>query len=80
MKATGVMRRVDDLGRIVLPKELRKVYGLDPGTPMEIFVSDDGTIVLRKYTPGCLLCGQMENLLRHPNGKHICKECVDKLE
>lgn len=80
MKATGVMRRVDVLGRIVLPKELRKMYGLDPGTPMEIFVLDDGTIVLRKYTPGCLLCGQMENLLRHPSGKSICKECVDKLE
>ena len=48
MKATGVIRRIDDLGRIVLPKELRRIYGINDGTPMEIFTTPDG-IILRKY-------------------------------
>lgn len=51
MKATGIVRKVDELGRIVIPKELRKVYGMPEGTPIEIF-TDDGTIVLRKYESG----------------------------
>lgn len=48
MKATGIIRRVDDLGRIVLPKEVRRKVGITEGTPMEIFTDSDG-IVLKKY-------------------------------
>lgn len=50
MNATGIIRRVDDLGRIVLPKEVRRKVGISEGTPMEIFTSDEG-IVLKKYYP-----------------------------
>ncbi|WP_164914424.1 AbrB/MazE/SpoVT family DNA-binding domain-containing protein [Aminipila luticellarii] len=49
MKATGIVRRVDDLGRVVLPKELRRVLGIKEGDPLEIFVDNAGEIILKKY-------------------------------
>jgi stage V sporulation protein T len=52
MKATGIVRRIDDLGRVVLPKELRKNFGIAEGDPVEIF-TDKNTIILRKYNPAC---------------------------
>ena len=51
MKATGVVRRIDDLGRIVIPKEIRKTLRIKEGTPLEIFTEKDGDIILRKYSP-----------------------------
>lgn len=51
MKATGVVRRVDDLGRIVIPKEIRKTLRIKEGTPLEIFTEKEGDIVLKKYSP-----------------------------
>ena len=77
MKSTGVVRRVDELGRIVLPKELRK--DLDIGTKdyLEIF-RDEDSIVLRKYSAGCIFCGSMDDCVDYC-GKKICRECVKKL-
>ncbi len=49
MKATGIVRKVDNLGRIVIPKELCRTYGIDTGTPIEIFTADGGQIILRRY-------------------------------
>lgn len=49
MRATGIIRRVDDLGRIIIPKEIRRLAGISDGTPMEIFYDRDGTVVLKKY-------------------------------
>ncbi len=49
MKATGVVRRVDDLGRIVIPKELRRSLGIQDGDPLEIFTDDEGGVIFRKY-------------------------------
>jgi len=76
-KATGIVRRVDELGRIVIPKELRRVYGIEPNDPVEIFTSGD-EIILRKYQPvgGCSLCGTVAD--RHAEmGEHrICVECA----
>lgn len=62
MNATGIIRRVDDLGRIVLPKEVRRKVGISEGTPMEIFTSDEG-IVLKKYYPENELEGMTKNLM-----------------
>ena len=51
MKATGVVRRIDDLGRIVIPKEIRKTLRIKEGSPLEIFTEKEGDIILRKYSP-----------------------------
>ena len=51
MKATGIVRRIDDLGRIVVPKEIRKVLRIREGDPLEIFTGKEGEIVLKKYSP-----------------------------
>jgi transcriptional pleiotropic regulator of transition state genes len=76
MKATGIVRRIDDLGRIVLPKELRDTLGIKNGDPLEVFV-DGERIVLKKYAPGCTLCGNVERELTslYPE-KLICIACV----
>lgn len=51
MKATGVVRRIDDLGRIVIPKEIRKVLRIKEGDPLEIFTDKEGEVILKKYSP-----------------------------
>lgn len=51
MKATGIVRRIDDLGRIVIPKEIRKTFHIKESDPMEIFINGDGEIILKKYSP-----------------------------
>lgn len=60
MKATGIVRDLDSLGRIVIPQEIRKVQGLKPGTPMEIYTDERG-IVIRRHVAGCLICGAADN-------------------
>lgn len=76
-KATGIVRGLDDLGRVVIPKELRKAYGIEAGDPIEFYTSND-EIILRKYQPGCVFCGEAENL-EHFRGKHVCGRCRDEL-
>lgn len=61
MNGTGIIRRVDDLGRIVLPKDVRRKVGIGEGTPMEIYVSADG-VILKKYYPGNELSSMAANL------------------
>lgn len=51
MKATGIVRRIDDLGRVVIPKEIRRTLRIREGDPLEIFLSDDGGCMLKKYSP-----------------------------
>ena len=72
------VRRIDELGRIVIPKDMRKALDIDnPGESVGISVQDD-KIILRKYNPGCIFCGEDENLSDF-NGHKICKKCVDKI-
>ena len=61
MKATGIVRNLDQLGRIVIPKETRKMFNLNEGEPVEIFTDGD-KIIIKKYNPGCQCCGNMENI------------------
>lgn len=75
MRQTGIVRRVDELGRFVIPKELRRTQGIDIGTELEIFADEDG-IVLRKYARGCTLCGSDYVLLELPNGRAVCRACA----
>lgn len=77
MKATGVVRKVDELGRIVVPIELRRNLEIKEGTPLEIFIDEEG-IVLRKYQISCIFCNSSEEL-KDFNGKKICEDCIRKL-
>ena len=77
MNSTGITRKLDELGRIVLPKELRSKFNLATNDAMEIFVEDD-KIILKKYQPCCIFCGNIEiNVLF--NDKRVCKDCIEKL-
>lgn len=78
MKATGIVRKVDELGRIVIPIELRRNLGIEIRDPMEIYV-DEEAIMLKKYTPACILCGESDDLIEY-KGKKICRMCINKLE
>ena len=77
MKSTGIVRKVDDLGRIVLPKELRMVLDIAERDPLEIFV-EGHYIMLQKYQPSCIFCGNAKDTTVFKN-KNVCKECLDEL-
>ena len=77
LKATGIVRRMDDLGRIVLPIELRRTYGLAEREAMEIFTQGD-QIVLRKYQPLCIFCGKDHEVASF-QGKAVCLTCRSSL-
>ena len=77
MAVKGVIRNLDQLGRVVIPKEMRSVIGLEPGDPMEI-VLDHNTVVIRKYSNHCVCCGA-ETRLKELNGVHFCASCLKKL-
>lgn len=78
MKATGIVRKVDELGRIVLPIELRRTLDIEIKDPLEIFVNDD-CIILKKYTPACIFCGSAKDVKRIKE-KNICTECIEELK
>lgn len=81
MKATGIVRNIDELGRIVIPKELRRTMQIQPGDPIEIFTNDD-SIVLKKYSNRrtCIFCGEAElDKLIEKNGSCVCNKCIGEL-
>lgn len=77
MKATGIIRKVDELGRIVLPIELRRTLDIATQDEMEIFVVDD-QIVLRKHEPTCVFCNSARELVVYRN-KNVCRECIRRI-
>lgn len=77
MKATGIVRKLDKLGRIVLPKELRRTMSIDTGTPIEIYSSPD-SIVLTKFYEKCYICGSEDDVIEFKD-KYICNDCIDGL-
>ncbi|HBU13252.1 MAG TPA: AbrB family transcriptional regulator [Clostridiales bacterium] len=77
MKSTGIVRPLDTLGRVVLPIELRRVLGLGPKDPVEIYVDGD-YILLKKYQPSCIFCESMEDITTY-KGKNVCASCIDML-
>lgn len=78
MRATGIVRKIDELGRIVLPMELRKAFDLNVKDPLEIFVEGD-SIILKKYHQSCVFCGEDENLIKY-KGKYFCSKCKGNLQ
>lgn len=77
MKSTGIIRKVDDLGRIVLPIELRRMLDIAERDELEIFMEND-RIVLQKYEPACIFCGSSRALSSYCR-KNVCGDCVRKL-
>ncbi len=77
MKSTGIIRKVDDLGRIVLPIELRRTLDIAERDELEIYMESD-RIILQKFEAACVFCGSSKGLVTF-RGKNICQECVRKV-
>jgi transcriptional pleiotropic regulator of transition state genes len=77
MKSTGIIRKVDDLGRIVLPIEIRRTLDIAERDELEIYMEND-RIVLQKFEPACIFCGSSRNLVSF-RGKNVCGDCIRKM-
>ena len=73
MKSTGIVRRVDELGRVVIPIELRNKFDIKEKDPIEIY-----SIVLKKYEPNCIFCGSTKKLITYKD-KLVCPKCIENL-
>lgn len=78
MRSTGIVRKVDELGRIVIPIEMRRTLDISERDALEIYV-DGENILLRKYHPACIFCDNANNVVEY-NGKNICRDCIRKLK
>ena len=78
MKSTGMVRKVDELGRIVLPSEIRQTLGINVKDPVEIF-TEGARIILQKYQPSCIFCSNVDNVIYYKD-KRICKECLEHIK
>ncbi|MBQ7472835.1 MAG: AbrB/MazE/SpoVT family DNA-binding domain-containing protein [Oscillospiraceae bacterium] len=78
MKSTGIVRKVDELGRIVLPIEMRRTLDIAERDALEIFVDGDN-IILKKYQPACIFCENTKDIISY-KGKNICPDCINKLK
>jgi len=78
MKSTGIVRKVDELGRIVLPIELRRTLDIAEKDSLEIY-TDGTSIVLKKYQPSCVFCDESKDI-RAFRGKNVCTKCVQQLQ
>ncbi|NLG84999.1 MAG: AbrB/MazE/SpoVT family DNA-binding domain-containing protein [Firmicutes bacterium] len=78
MKSTGIVRKVDELGRVVIPIELRRTLQIEERDALEIYV-DGEKIILKKYEPACIFCGNAEGV-RSFKEKNICRECLEEMK
>ena len=78
MKSTGIVRKVDELGRIVLPIELRRTLEIAEKDSLEIYV-DGHNIILKKYEPACIFCGNAKDVSLYKN-KNICPDCLNEFK
>ena len=78
MKSTGIVRKVDELGRVVIPIELRRTLNIGEKDALEIFTEGE-TIILKKYEPACVFCGQAKGV-KNVKGKNTCPACVDEIK
>ena len=77
MKSTGIIRKVDELGRIVLPIELRRTLDIEERDELEIYMEND-RIILQKFEPACIFCGSSRNLVYYRR-KNVCRDCIRKM-
>ena len=78
MKSTGIVRKVDELGRVVLPIELRRNLNIEEKDALEIYV-DGNTVILQKYEPDCIFCGNAKDIVNF-KGKNICASCLKEMK
>ncbi|WP_026477258.1 AbrB/MazE/SpoVT family DNA-binding domain-containing protein [Alkaliphilus transvaalensis] len=78
MKSTGIVRKVDELGRVVLPIELRRTLNIGEKDALEIYV-DGESIILKKYEPACIFCSNAKDIITY-KGKNICSACKEELK
>lgn len=77
MKSTGIVRKIDEQGRIVLPIELRRTLDVGDRDELEIYMEDD-KVILRKYEPACVFCASTFGLVTY-RGKNVCMECIHNM-
>ena len=77
MKSTGIVRKVDELGRVVIPIELRRNLDIAEKDALEIYV-DGEQIILKKYAPACIFCSEASNVTSY-KGKNVCKNCLEEM-
>lgn len=77
MKSTGIVRKVDELGRIVLPIELRRTLDIEEKDSLEIYM-DGPSIVLRKFQPACIFCDSEKDIIEF-HGKNVCPKCFQEM-
>ncbi|MDF2530496.1 MAG: transcriptional regulator, AbrB family [Clostridia bacterium] len=78
MKSTGIVRKVDELGRVVIPIELRRTLNIEEKDSLEIYV-DGEHIILKKYEPACIFCSNAKDIVVY-KGKNICPACMSELK
>lgn len=78
MKSTGIVRKMDDLGRVVIPIELRRTLEIAEKDPLEIYV-DGNMIILKKYEPACIFCGDAKDVVTY-KGRNICANCLKEMQ
>lgn len=78
MKSLGMVRKIDELGRIVLPIEIRRMLDIKSGDGVEMF-SDKDRIILQKYAPSCIFCGEADNITNYKD-KKVCRSCLEDLK
>ena len=78
MKSTGVVRKVDELGRVVLPISIRQIMDINEKDSLEIF-TDENKIILQKYQPSCIFCNNADNIV-YFSGKRVCEDCLAKIK
>ncbi len=78
MKSTGIVRKVDELGRIVLPIEMRRTLDIAEKDALEIYV-EGSSVILKKYKPSCIFCDSTKDIVTY-KGKNICPKCLKELQ
>ena len=76
MKSTGIIRKIDELGRFVIPMEMRNKLDISSNDTLEIYV-EGTTIMLKKYQPDCVFCGSSKNVTPY-KGKNVCEKCLNE--
>ena len=78
MKSTGIIRKIDELGRFVIPMEMRNKLDISSNDSLEIYV-EETTIMLKKYQPDCVFCGSSKNVTPY-KGKNVCEKCLNEMK